>query len=264
MSQHTPPRPSAVCCTKCGGTSHTALACSATTISLPISDPTPLGNCTKCGRWNHSTPDCTASLKRILAYARKSGSIVCGFCEREGHSIGTCPRTKPSTSKDEPPPTQRRVCNIVGTKFDSAPLGSSWILELVKMNGETRECAALGCRNAAVEGAHVWLEGERRFYFIAPFCKLCNHRHGGEEICHCRYVHKGEDPQQWIAIKDTWLYKIIGKTAMEKLEGYCKEKKGEQHSFRDQCCKDCPGIFNVEAKRRKVEGIITKAAAPVR
>lgn len=111
------------------------------------------------------------------------------------------------------------------------------------MIGPQKLCMALGCDRLAEQGAHVWLHGDRRFYYIAAFCRRCNHRHADEEICYCRYVARGENPGTWIPIRDTFLLKRGSErpgTAFEPFRAWCAESgPAEGHGFRERCSRYC-------------------------
>ena len=116
------------------------------------------------------------------------------------------------------------------------------------MVGPQDRCMALGCEGPAEHGAHVWLEGERRFFYVALFCRNCNHRHGGEEICFCRYIGLREEPAAWIPIRDTWLYKHgtapgapPEHNALRPFDEWCRTNGPPAHGRRDRCCLFCPG-----------------------
>jgi hypothetical protein len=95
-----------------------------------------------------------------------------------------------------------------------------------------------------VEGAHVWVEGERRAYFIARLCRRCNHRHGDEEICACRYIGRREEPRRWMPIRDLWLYKIMalepgGDDVFAPFRVWCAETAAPSHGPRERCSRFC-------------------------
>lgn len=230
--------------------------------------------CGRCGRASHSAAECYAATRvdgtRIAATSSNgqpsssggggsSSSIgspaplhsrpaTCFFCDAPGHSVYTCPLRAPGGARD-PPPKDRRVCNIQGSSLSKHWQGSSWksALEDV-MGGPLAQCVALDCDGPAEVGAHVWLEGDRRRYYIAGFCEKCNHRHGDEELCYCRFIGKGEDPKRWIPIKDSWMMKIAGPDSrtlpFEDFKAWCREKGpvGEEgHGYREMCCQFCKG-----------------------
>ena len=102
----------------------------------------------------------------------------------------------------------------------------------------------LGCGGEATEGAHVWVEGERRAYFIARLCRSCNHRHGDEELCYCAYIGRGEEPRRWMPIRDLWLYKCMAANPVDvdsvfaPFREWCRETA--PHGPRDRCSRFCP------------------------
>jgi hypothetical protein len=90
----------------------------------------------------------------------------------------------------------------------------------------------------------VWVEGERRFYYVARLCKSCNHRHGEEEICYCRYIEKGEEPKQWMPIRDMWLFKVGGKSQSLlylPFREWCSSTGPPSHGHRQRCSRFCVG-----------------------
>jgi hypothetical protein len=205
--------------------------------------------CTLCGRNSHTASSCHAtthangsriSAAPVSAMARAQ----CSFCNAAGHDVEHCPRTRPYAEQRgaEPPPRHRRIANIQGSSWD-APAFRSWRKEAEFYTGPERICAVLGCGREAVEGAHVWVEGERRAYFIARLCRRCNHRHGDEEICCCRYIGRGEEPRSWMPIRDMWLYKIKligGNKIFEPFQEWCRETAPPTHSrLRDRCSRFC-------------------------
>ena len=253
-------------CTRCGRDSHIASLCYASfhTNGSRISQagagalPAPLV-CTRCGRSSHAAASCYAASyangSRIPPPAPVSARIQCLFCNTSGHDADHCPRTRPFAERRgdaEPPPRNRRIVNIQGSSWDS-PAFRSWRNEAEHFVGPEKICAVLGCGRDAVEGAHVWVEGERRAYFIARLCRRCNHRHGDEEICYCRYIGRGEDPKCWMPIRDMWLYKMMSKpsasgasggdTIFEPFQEWCRETAPPTHGrFRNRCSRFCTQI----------------------
>ena len=175
---------------------------------------------------------------------------MCAFCDGAGHTATQCPRTKPFDPRSEPeaPPRNRRIANIQGSSYDAPSEAPSWRKEAERFIGKQDRCMALGCDGAAEEGAHVWLQGERRFHYIAMLCKRCNHRHGHEEICYCRYIGRDEEPGAWIPIRDAFLYKMgtvpgapAKDHAMRPFAEWCRVNSPPAHAFRVKCCHWCPG-----------------------
>lgn len=237
--------------------------------------------CFRCGRNSHEAGDCYASTRadgsRIpdgssdgsvrpergagrsqLARARggaDASAVRCFFCDREGHSVRDCPRMLTYDARDpslrELPPKNRRVVNIKGSSLD-LPSARSWQAEAESILGPSPLCAVLGCVRQAEEGAHVFVEGERDAYFIAPMCKPCNHRHGHSEMCFCRFVTRREEPQAWISIRDMWLMKIKFRGATDvfwrPFSDFCAEKSGA-HGYRDRCSVYCVGGRNEPSRQ---------------
>ena len=146
-----------------------------------------------------------------VAFGESLCSKFCSRCGRSSHTVKSCYASyhvdgSRISSEVDDPPRGRFIANIQGSSFD-APEKGSWKLLVDKYAGLQTQCVVVGCSRAAEEGAHVWVKGERKSFFIAPLCKGCNHRHGEEEICWCRYIENGEDPKEWMAIKDVWLLK---------------------------------------------------------
>ena len=197
--------------------------------------------CSRCGRSSHTVRDCYASTD-------SNGSVLpCARCGRYSHTIRDC---YASTHADgyvlgdrESAPTSRRVANIQGSSWDPPPYGRSWLAEVEDVVGPQAQCMVLGCTRAAEEGAHVWLEGDRRSYYIAAFCRPCNHRHAGEEICYCRYVRLLQDPGAWIPIRATDLLRITSARPNDALVGLAEwcANSGPQdgHGFRQRCSRYC-------------------------
>jgi hypothetical protein len=171
-------------------------------------------------------------------------TTVCAFCDRTGHTVDQCPFRLPHDHPDkviEEPPCGRYIANILGSCLDKS--STSWIRRTEELLGSHTQCMVAGCDGKAEEGAHVWVKGDRTSYFIAALCKRCNHRHGEEEICWCRYISRKEEPKHWIPIRNVWLMKL--KWANRDLQflpfrEWC-ESKPPAHVFRERCCQFCIG-----------------------
>jgi hypothetical protein len=137
------------------------------------------------------------------------------------------------------------MVNIQGSSMDRRPPeGESWIAYAESVVGRSTRCAALNCSGPAEEGAHVFVEGERNAFFIAIVCRSCNHRHGREEICYCRYITRRENPGAWIPIREDVMLCRIEHPYLdyhwEQLSAWCDEKRGSpSHEFRDRCSTFC-------------------------
>ena len=212
-------------CARCGRDSHDASSCYASTHAdgAALSPAHARGGyhapivCGRCRRAGHDATTCNASAVgggsvSSIGSAATSSTAQCVFCKAEGHTWEGCPRRLTYNDprcglRAEAPPKGRFVANIYGSSEDDRRVSSSWITEVEQYVGPQITCVALDCGAPAEMGCHVWVRGVRDAYFIAPFCRHCNHRHGHEEICHCRYIGRGEEPAQWIAIRDVWLLK---------------------------------------------------------
>ena len=231
--------------------------------------------CTRCGRYSHSIDKCYAKTHYDGSCLGISCTSVqsCSFCTNPGHSIDQCPRRIPFSYRNpvEQPPRGRFIANIQGSSLDAADIGKSWRKEAMRFTPE-KQCVVLGCGGEAEEGCHVWVKGERRFYYIAPLCQKCNHRHGEEEICWCRYIMGHEEPKQWIPIRDVWLMQVGNTEGKRWLGGsrgevfrpfkeWC-EKKKSSHSFRERCSYYCPGRGGSSSRAASVVGSPTRAYRP--
>ena len=218
----------------------------------PPAPAVPTRPCATCGRASHASAECYAGTRvdgSLIVASTDSGGSVCHFCDASGHSVDACPRRAPGGNLD-PPPRNRMVCNIQGSSLNKPWFGSSWkgMLEEI-MGGVVVVCMARDCDGRAELGAHVWLKGDRKRYYIAGFCEQCNHRHGDEEICYCRYVGREEEPKMWIPIKDTWMMKVAGSTPttspFDDFKEWCDDRNPvggvDGHGFREKCCSFCVG-----------------------
>ena len=69
------------------------------------------------------------------------------------------------------------VKNLNGTK-DHKRTSQSWLDYYRKESGSNRtRCAVMGCSNPVEVGAHIYITDRRtkNKWYIAPFCKGCNH-----------------------------------------------------------------------------------------
>lgn len=235
--------------------------------------------CSRCLRDSHTVDQCLASsradgslitdgsaqLEREavrIPITHAGGNVnsetttLCYFCDRGGHNARSCPRSQTYAEhlslQDDPPPRGRRIVNIQGSSLDSPTRARSWRAEAESILGPSKLCAVLGCVRMAEEGCHVFVEGVRDAYFIAPMCKQCNHRHGHEEICFCRYMVHREEPQAWMPIRDMWLYKIKSSEGVsgdaevwKPFSSWCIERASlPSHNFRERCFYACVGGKN--------------------
>lgn len=244
-------------CSRCGHVSHVAEDCFAATRvdGSPVREAlvpargagvSPrVSECSRCGRLSHTVETCFASTHadgRIIG-ASRSPSAPCEFCRGMGHAIQACPRRAPYDPMiaQAPPPRNRRIANMMGSSYDR-PWSSSHLADAEAHLGPQSQCVVLDCQNPAEEGAHVWVEGERDFFFIAPLCRQCNHRHGDEEICWCRYIANGLQPRRWIPIKDTWLCKIAspgGTSHFLPFREWCESADATHRAGRERCSRYC-------------------------
>ena len=171
-------------------------------------------------------------------------TTVCLFCDKSGHTVDRCPNRLPHGHPDklvEKAPCGRSIANVLGSSLDKS--STSWIRDMEEFVGSHTQCMVAACDGKAEEGAHVWVQGDRSSYYIAALCKRCNHRHGEEEICWCRYISKGEEPKQWIPIRNVWLMKVRNKTKdllFLPFREWC-ETRPPTHVFRERCNKFCIG-----------------------
>ena len=241
-----PPAPS-LHCSRCEIYNHHSTATcfrslTAHSITIPLEYP-----CALCLGKGHRAVDCfrqESEAGYIPSYGIRTAPpspdrATAQCCGHAGHTRAHCPRLQglfDSRHPPAPPTRSQRVCNVMGSKHDLPLIGGTWLDEYFRACGPQYDCAVLGCDGVATVGAHVFLEGDRSTYYIAPFCAGCNHRHGHEEMCHCKFIKGGAEPLQWLALKNVWLRKMpVVKNMWAPFVAWCEEAPPTPHAYRELC-----------------------------
>lgn len=70
---------------------------------------------------------------------------------------------------------EAEVENVPGTGEDRCTRCGSWIEHWENLSGKKRSlCAKKGCLMPAIDGAHVYVDGNCREIYIVPLCHSCN------------------------------------------------------------------------------------------